>query len=166
MVTRHTVLLFLSSDLAMHAIVQNAVAGMLLLTGVRPASAQEGLGAVVWVGNDPENRASRAFAQPAHDRLRDPPSDHPPVAIGPIPGQTVGVGNTVRLTVSAYFHDPDGDSLTYATTSERPDVALGQISDSTLTIAGVAPGVAILTVVASDNDGSAEHRIEIPDYSL
>ena len=149
----------------MHAIARNTLAGMLLLTGAQPASGQAGFGAVVWVGSERESTASagpvRDFAQPPDDRLRNPPSGDPPVAIGPIPGQTVQVGNTLQLTISAYFHDPDGDDLTYTTTSERPDVVLGQISDSTLTIAGVARGIAILKVVASDKEGSAEHRFEI-----
>lgn len=108
------------------------------------------------------HQGSHNVARLQYGRVEGKLSGGPPVAIGTVPGQMVRVGNTLELDVSDYFHDPDGDRLTYATTSESPEVALGQISDSTLTIAGVAAGVAILKVIARDpNDGSAEHRIEV-----
>ena len=70
-----------------------------------------------------------------------------------IPDTTVAVGETVKLDLSAYFDDPDGDTLLFTTATSRPRVATATISGSTLAVGGVAKGKAVLTVTAHDPDG-------------
>ena len=76
-----------------------------------------------------------------------------PVAVGTIPPPTVGAGETVTVTLSEYFSDPDGDELTYTASTSDPSIASLTVSDGTLTIAGVAPGTATITVQAQDPGG-------------
>ena len=63
------------------------------------------------------------------------------------------VGGEARQNVSNLFHDPDGDILTYTAESSAPAVAAVSVSDSILTILGVAEGAAIVTVTATDPGG-------------
>ena len=73
-----------------------------------------------------------------------------PEVVDAITARTLPEGETVMVDVSAHFRDPDGDSLTYTATSSSPEVAVVTVSEATLTIDGVAPGVATVTVTASD----------------
>ena len=73
-----------------------------------------------------------------------------PEVVDAIPARTLPVGETATVDVSAYFRDPDGDPLTYTATSSNSDVVLVVVSEAALTIGGVAPGVATVTVSASD----------------
>ncbi len=73
-----------------------------------------------------------------------------PVAVGMIDDQTVVAGSEVEVDVSANFSDPDGDELTYAATSSDDAVATVATSGAVVTIMGVAPGSATVTVAASD----------------
>ena len=76
-----------------------------------------------------------------------------PVAAGAIPSQTVTEGETATVNVSSYFNDPDGDALTYSAATSNAAVAGVSVSGSTMTIAGVAPGTASVTVTARDPGG-------------
>ena len=76
-----------------------------------------------------------------------------PVAVGTIAPLTVLAGETATLSLSGYFSDPDGDSFSYSVSTSDPGVASPTVSGSTLTIAGVAPGTAMVTVTASDPGG-------------
>ncbi len=78
-----------------------------------------------------------------------------PRASGSIPGQTVEAGATVTVDVSPFFSDPDGDALSYATTSTNSTIASASRVGSTVTIAGQAPGTATVTVTASDPGGAS-----------
>ena len=73
-----------------------------------------------------------------------------PEVVDAIPARSLPEGDTAMVDVSAHFRDPDGDPLTYTATSSSPDVVLVVVSEATLTIGGVAPGVATVTVTASD----------------
>ena len=96
-----------------------------------------------------------------HLRVKGIPSEHPR-AVGSIPAQSIAPGQTFKLDISEYFYDPDNDRLTYAATTTDAGIASPTISCSTLTIAGVAPGVATVKVMARDPDDlSAEHTIEV-----
>ena len=77
-----------------------------------------------------------------------------PEAVGSIPDQTIPAGQTVMIDASQYFSDPDGDPLTYAATTTNVAFAAVSMSGSNLTIAGVAPGSATVTVTASDPGGT------------
>ena len=76
-----------------------------------------------------------------------------PLAVGTIPPSTVVVGETVTVTVSEYFSDPDGDALTYAAGSSDAAVASVSVSGSRVTVTGVAVGSATVTVTATDPGG-------------
>ena len=56
-------------------------------------------------------------------------------------------------TVTACFEDPNGDLLTYTAASGDPSVATASISGTIVTVTAVAPGIATVTVTASDPEG-------------
>ena len=75
----------------------------------------------------------------------------PPTACGSIPQQTVAVGETG--TVTACFTDPNEDMLSFAATSSDPGVATASAAGDVVTVAGVSPGNASVTVTATDPGG-------------
>ena len=77
-------------------------------------------------------------------------ANEPPVAEGTIDDQTVDAGSSVEVDVSANFSDPDEDELTYGATSSDEAVATVSTSGAVVTVMGVAPGSATVTVTASD----------------
>ncbi|WP_420461612.1 Ig-like domain-containing protein [Candidatus Palauibacter sp.] len=81
-----------------------------------------------------------------------------PEAVDAIPAQTVFAGQTAAVDASIYFRDPDGDPLTYTTTSSNPGVATTTVAAATITIRAIAPGVATVTVNASDPAGGAAQQ--------
>ena len=87
-------------------------------------------------------------------------SPEPPAPCGPLADRTVTVGEAA--TVTACFDDPNGDVLSYAATSSDPSVATASISGTSVTVMGVAPGGATVTVTASDPDGmQAQSRFAV-----
>ena len=77
-----------------------------------------------------------------------------PVAAVPVaPAQTATVGDTVRVDVTPFFSDPDGDALTFAATSGNTSVASVSVTGSVVMAAALAPGATDVTVTASDPDG-------------
>ena len=77
-------------------------------------------------------------------------ANEPPVAEGTIDDQTVVAGSSVEVDVSANFSDPDDDELTFAATSSDEAVATVSTSGAVVTVMGVAPRSATVTVTASD----------------
>ena len=81
----------------------------------------------------------------------------PLVVFGGLPAnirvQELIEGTSAEVDVSPYFRDPDGDRLTYATTTSDADVAAARVSGSRITIIAAAPGNTSITVTASDPDG-------------
>ncbi len=59
----------------------------------------------------------------------------------------------VDVDVSAYFSDPDGDSLSYDAVSSDPSTAAVTVHGDVVEISGVARGEAMVTVVATDPGG-------------
>ena len=85
-----------------------------------------------------------------------------PVAVDTVPAQTVFVGDTAHVNMSAYFNDPDGDVLTYLATSANAAAVSASVSGSVVSISGIATGTAIITVTATDPDSlSARHDFEV-----
>ena len=76
-----------------------------------------------------------------------------PTVSGSIPAQTVAVGETAVVDVSAYFSDADGDALSYAASSSNPSVAVVSTSGATVMITAVAKGSVTVTVTATDPGG-------------
>ena len=75
----------------------------------------------------------------------------PPAHCGAIPQQIVFVGETTR--VKACFDDPNGDLLVYSAVISDPGVATAAAAGNTVTVEGVAPGSAFVTVTATDVGG-------------
>ena len=76
-----------------------------------------------------------------------------PVAAVPIPDQGVVAGSQVALDVSGAFSDPDGDTLSYAASSDAEDVAAAMVLESEVVVTGVAAGTAMVAVTATDPRG-------------
>ena len=72
----------------------------------------------------------------------------------PLPAQTVLAGEAAEpLDLTPYFHDPDGDPLTYAAVSANADVVTAGVVDDLFTLTGVAAGAVAVTVTARDPHG-------------
>ena len=67
--------------------------------------------------------------------------------------QSVEEGAEVRVDISEAFSDPDGDDLTYDAVSDAQDIAAASVSGSEVTVSGVAPGTATITLTATDLGG-------------
>ena len=86
----------------------------------------------------------------------------PPIAVIPIPDQTVEAGQARTLSVADHFQDPDGGSLRFDAASSNSDIVLAALSGSDLTLTGVSVGSATVTVTATDRDDlSVAHRISV-----
>ncbi len=76
-----------------------------------------------------------------------------PVAVGEIPGRTIYLGSADSLDVSAYFSDPDGDSLSYEVATSR-SIRVGVAArGSIIELTAVSIGRSTITVTARDPDG-------------
>ncbi|MCY3610521.1 MAG: hypothetical protein OXH51_03215 [Gemmatimonadetes bacterium] len=80
------------------------------------------------------------------------PNRAPEIA-GSIDAQTLNVGDTVRLVVSMYFTDPDGDELSYEAVSSVTDVVEALAMGDTVQLAAMMAGSATVAVTASDPEG-------------
>ena len=78
-----------------------------------------------------------------------------PLARGAIPPWVAEPGDTTRIDLTAWFSDPDGDPLVCTATASDSAVAEVGVSGSTLTIAAIGKGEAVVTVTARDGDGLA-----------
>ena len=93
-----------------------------------------------------------------------------PDAVGSIPDQVIVAGHSGSLDLTLYFGDADGDALAYAATVSNVAIATVSVSGSILTIEGVVPGTAVVTVFASDPGGLSATQltrvtIEAPDQA-
>ena len=89
------------------------------------------------------------------------PVNQAPVAQGTIPAQNVDVGESVRITASSYFRDPDGDRLTYSAASSDASVATAATAGSVVTVEGQSAGNATITVTADDGSLTARQTIRV-----
>ena len=105
---------------------------------------------------DTENNCSDAVSVTvAQDENR------PPVARGMIPGQSVPVGETVKVNASSYFNDPDDDPLTYRASSSEPSVAAATIETAEVIVRGESNGSAVITITASDGSLTATQTFNV-----
>ena len=74
-----------------------------------------------------------------------------PNPCGSIPEVTVHVGETSSVTPC--FNDPNGDMLVYAVASSNPSVASASVAGTAVTVTGIAPGSATVTLTARDPGG-------------
>ena len=89
------------------------------------------------------------------------PVNQAPVAQGTIPSQNLDAGESVRITVSSYFRDPDGDRLSYTAATSDAAVATASVAGSVVTVAGESAGNATITVTASDGGLTARQAIQV-----
>lgn len=113
---------------------------------VRLVAAAKGEAAVAVTARDPAGEtAELSFNVTVPNR--------PPFATDTLPGDSVLLGDTMEVRLTAHFTDPDGDSLVFAAESSNPDVATAEVSERTLFVVPVAPGRTTVTVTASDPEG-------------
>ena len=76
-----------------------------------------------------------------------------PVPTSTIPAQEIAAGETLTVNASAYFTDPDGDPLTFSAETSNRSVVTASVSGTSVTVVGVAPGEAEVTIRARDPGG-------------
>jgi len=87
------------------------------------------------------------------DEATAPPTASPnqrPTPTSTIPPQELAAGDTLTVDAAAYFTDPDGDALTYSVETSNAGVVSASLSGATVTVVGVAPGEARVTIRARD----------------
>ena len=89
--------------------------------------------------------------------------NRPPALLGEMPAARISLGGPpVRLVLSGYFADPDGQQLTYGATSSDIAVASVALLADTQVVAGLSVGTATVTVTATDPGGlSATARMDV-----
>lgn len=70
-----------------------------------------------------------------------------------IPTQTVRKNTTANVNLNSYVWDAEGNALTYSASSSNTAIATVSISGGTLTVRGMAIGMATITVTANDGNG-------------
>ena len=81
------------------------------------------------------------------------PVNRAPERLGDIPAQTRTVGASETVDVSAFFEDPDGDSLGYSVQVSDPAIVVATVSGERVTFRAVAAGTVTITVTATDAGG-------------
>ena len=117
----------------------------------------EGTATITVTATDPGGLSA---TQAADVTVRKP--NRAPRPVGRIPEQGLVRGDTVKVGVSDFFEDPDGDSLTYTASSSADTVASAGADGDTVTIVGTGKGRATVTVTARDPGGlSATQEISV-----
>ena len=83
----------------------------------------------------------------------EPPPNQAPVVDDQITNRTLEEGATEQIDLSTVFSDPDGDPLSFSSSSDDTDAVTTSISDGMLTVTAVSEGAAIVNVTASDGEG-------------
>ena len=126
-----------------------AVANVSLSGSVLTVSAvAAGTVTVTVTASDPEGLSASLSASVTVES-----ANRAPVTTGSVPAQTLTAGQSVQVNVASFFSDPDGDALTHAAVSLNVAIATASVAGSTVTVAGVAEGMATVTVTASDPGG-------------
>jgi len=76
-----------------------------------------------------------------------------PEPVGTIPRQSLAPGQWVSISVSSYFRDPDGETLSFSATTSDAGVAGVEVSGDIVTITQAGTGTAIVNAVARDPGG-------------
>jgi len=113
-------------------------------------------------GRDTATQSFKVTVNPKPDPP-PPPVNHAP-SVRTIPDISLQEGATKDRTLSRYYTDPEGDSLSYTAESSADAVATvsDPDADSMITITAVAAGTATITVTASDGTNAAvEQTFEV-----
>ena len=124
-----------------------------LATGGRvtytPEADFHGLDSFAYVASD-----GRGLTDTASVEVTVLPVNDAPTAVGSIPDQALDEGGGgVRVDLSPYFGDVDGDALTYGARSSDTGVVLAEVAGAVLTLTPVVYGSATVTVTAEDPAG-------------
>ena len=85
-----------------------------------------------------------------------------PATVGRIGDLDVHVDSVAQVDVAAYFTDPDGEDLEYRAASSDTNVVAVAVSESVVTVTGLAVGTVTVTVIAQDSAGlSAEQSFGV-----
>ncbi len=87
-----------------------------------------------------------------------PTPNRPPAPQGIIPAQVIKPGETTTVDAAAYFTDPDGQPLTFSSSTSDATVATVSVLGSTVTVLAERPGDADVTVTARDPAGLAAEQ--------
>ncbi len=82
-----------------------------------------------------------------------PPPPSAPPTVRPVPAQAIWIGDTVELSMTTYFTDPEGEALTFRATSSDDGVLTTALAGPALTLEAVGEGLADVTLSARDSDG-------------
>ena len=96
------------------------------------------------------------------DEATAPPTATPnrrPAPTSTIPPQELAAGDTLTVDAASYFTDPDGDALTFSAETSDARIASVSLSDAAVTVVGVAPGEAQVTIRARD-PGALQARLD------
>ena len=96
------------------------------------------------------------------DEATAPPTATPnrrPTPTSTIPPQELAAGDTLTVDAGAYFTDPDGDALRFSAETSDAGVASVSLSGTAVTVVGVAPGEAQVTIRARD-PGALQARLD------
>ena len=96
------------------------------------------------------DKPAEEIVRSAYAALAD---NRPPAAVGEIPPESVRSGDRRRVNVAPYFHDPDGDRLTYAASSSDLGVVQVLMTGAVLEITAAMAGNATVAVTATDPEG-------------
>ncbi len=118
-----------------------------------------GTASVTATATDPDGlTASQSFSVTVPNR--------PPLVSDSILARELPAGDSLLVDLSAYFNDPDGDSLSFAAASSDTTVAAPSVSGSTVTVMALARGTASVTATATDPDGltaSQSFSVTVPN---
>ena len=79
--------------------------------------------------------------------------NRPPEVTDSIPAVELVTGDSTAIDLPAHFSDPDGDTLVFTAEPADDGVATAAVSDGTLTVRAVAPGVTEIALTAQDPGG-------------
>ena len=86
------------------------------------------------------------------------PANRAPETADALGDRTVRAGEELEIDLSDAFDDPDGDDLEYSAESSDESVATIEVDGDALTVRGLAPGTAEITVRATDPDGASARQ--------
>ena len=97
-------------------------------------------------------------AAPTAPEPEPPPNNRAPVVANTLEAAVVVLGTAKAVDVEGYFTDPDGEGLSYASSSSDPALARVSVEGSLVTVVGMGEGTATVTVTASDDDGGTAQQ--------